>query len=55
MRTERLHDLTGPHRVKLLLVRQAGFEAIYRSINIGDIRDREFDLVVISGVQTKKW
>ena len=37
------------------LLRQAGFEAMYRSTNIGDIRGREFDLLVISAVQAKKW
>lgn len=37
------------------LLRQVGFEEMYRSTNIGDIRGRRYDQLVIAGVQAKKW
>lgn len=37
------------------LLRQVPFEQLYRSTNINDIRGREFDLLVIAGIQAKKW
>jgi len=37
------------------LARQITFDHTYNSRNIGDIRDRHFDLLVCSGIQAKKW
>lgn len=34
---------------------QYPFDAFFRSTDIGEIADREFDLVVCAGVQAKKW
>ena len=37
------------------LARQRGFDDLYRSTNIGEIRGRHFELVVNSGVSAVKW
>ncbi|TAM60808.1 pyridine nucleotide transhydrogenase [Rhodanobacter denitrificans] len=37
------------------LLKQAAFEALYRSTNIGDIRDKEFETLVCAGASAKKW
>lgn len=37
------------------LVRQRSFDALYRSSNIGDIRGRNFTLVVCCGAPAQKW
>lgn len=37
------------------LRRQAHFDALYRSTNIGDIRDRRFETVVCAGAPAQKW
>ena len=37
------------------LLRQTSFEALYRSTNIEEIRDHEFDTVVCAGAPAKKW
>lgn len=37
------------------LLRQASFDALYRSTNIGEIAGREFDVVVCAGAPAQKW
>ncbi|MBV4454529.1 MULTISPECIES: NAD(P)-dependent oxidoreductase [Pseudomonas] len=37
------------------LLRQAAFEHLYRSTNIGEIENRHFDVVVCAGAPAKKW
>ncbi len=37
------------------LLRQSTFEGRFRSTNIGDIADRDFDLVVCAGAPAQKW
>jgi nucleoside-diphosphate-sugar epimerase len=37
------------------LMRQAGFDALYRSTNIGEIDGRTFDTVVCAGAPGQKW
>lgn len=37
------------------LLRQAAFEALFRSTNIGEIRGRSFDTVVCAGARAQKW
>lgn len=37
------------------LLKQAGFDALYRSTNIAEIAGREFDLVVCAGAPAQKW
>ena len=37
------------------LQRQARFDALYRSTNIGEIRGREFGTVVCAGARAQKW
>lgn len=37
------------------LLKQAGFESIFRSINIGEIEDKSFDTVVCARVPEQKW
>lgn len=37
------------------LLRQAHFDALYRSTNIHEIDDQEFDLVVCAGAPAQKW
>jgi dTDP-4-dehydrorhamnose reductase len=37
------------------LLKQKSFEALYRSINIGDIHGHAFDTVVCAGARAQKW
>lgn len=37
------------------LLKQAPFEGLYRSTNIGEIEGREFDMVVCAGAPAQKW
>lgn len=37
------------------LLRQASFEALYRSTNIAEIRGKQFNLVVCAGAPAQKW
>lgn len=37
------------------LMKQTSFTHLYRSTNIGDIRDRSFDTVVCAGAPAQKW
>lgn len=37
------------------LLKQASFDALYRSTNIADIEGQEFDLVVCAGAPAQKW
>ncbi|MBF0440114.1 MAG: NAD(P)-dependent oxidoreductase [Magnetococcales bacterium] len=37
------------------LLKQAHFSALYRSTNIHEIEDREFDMVVCAGAPAQKW
>ncbi|MFK2904151.1 NAD(P)-dependent oxidoreductase [Dyella ginsengisoli] len=37
------------------LLKQAKFESLYRSTNIGDIREQSFDTVVCAGAPAQKW
>lgn len=37
------------------LLKQAGFSALYRSTNIHEIENREFDVVVCAGAPAQKW
>lgn len=37
------------------LMRQTNFDALYRSTNIEDIENKEFDLVICAGAPAQKW
>lgn len=37
------------------LLKQAPFESLYRSTNIGEIKDKSFDTVVCAGAPAQKW
>lgn len=37
------------------LLRQCSFESLYRSTNISEIENRNFDVVVCAGAQAQKW
>ena len=37
------------------LIKQASFDALYRSTNISEIRDSEFETLVCAGAPAKKW
>lgn len=37
------------------LLKQAPFDALYRSTNIADIKNRSFDIVVCAGAPAQKW
>ena len=37
------------------LLRQAGFDSLYRSTNIGEIDNKVFDMVVCAGAPAQKW
>src|ERR1035438_6640114 len=37
------------------LLRQRGFDDLYRSVNIGEIAGKEYDLLICAGAPAAKW